>query len=131
MGTTAQTNLNNGFFSERPATNWEEYLISGNGTMGLIVAGTPYNEELIMNHTELFLPIHEPLIPPSQGNHFATIREMMMKGDYQGAADMVVSTSHADVFGAKRQSDLFVPAFTLSIKARDNGLNLCYRCSIN
>jgi len=123
MAATAQTGRNDGFFSERPATTWEEYLVSGNGTMGLMVAGNPYDEKLVLNHSELFLPIHEPLIPPSQGNHIERIRKMMAGGDYQGAADLLVTTSHADGFGAKRQSDLFVPAFILNIKGRDNGAN--------
>lgn len=121
VAATAQPGRNDGFFSERPATTWEEYLVSGNGTMGLMVAGSPYDEKLVLNHTELFLPIHEPLVPPSQGNHIARMRKMMGEGDYQGAADLLVSTSHADGFGAKRQSDLFVPAFVLNLKGRDNG----------
>ena len=104
-----------GFHSERPARTWEEYLVSGNGTMGLMVAGSPYSEAHVFNHTNLFMPIHEPLIPPSQGNHLAKIQQMMLDGEYQKAADFLVETSHADGFGRKRQSDLFVPAFQLNI----------------
>jgi len=109
---------NQGFYSERPAKTWEEYLVSGNGTMGLMVAGEPYDEVHVLNHSELFMPIHEPLTPPSQGNHLAHIRQMMTNGDYQGAADLLVDISHADGFGKKRQSDLFIPAFALGIKSR-------------
>jgi len=52
MAATAQTGRNDGFFSERPAATWEEYLVSGNGTMGLMVAGNPYDEKLVFNHSE-------------------------------------------------------------------------------
>lgn len=107
--------VNDGFYSERPAERWEEYLVSGNGCMGLMVAGDPYREAQVFNHTNLFMPIHEPLIPPSQGNHLKKIQEMMLAGNYQQAADFLVSTSYADGFGKKRQSDLFVPAYQLNI----------------
>lgn len=106
---------NDGFFSERLANKWEEYLVSGNGIMGLMVAGNPYKEVHVFNHTNLFMPIHEPLIPPSQGNHLWKMQQMMLEGNYQQAADFLVETSHADGFGKKRQSDLFVPAFQLNI----------------
>ena len=104
-----------GFHSRRTAQSWEEYLVSGNGTMGLMVAGNPYSEAHVFNHTNLFMPIHEPLVPPSQGNHLAKVQQIMLEGDYQKAADFLVETSHADGFGRKRQSDLFVPAFQLNI----------------
>ncbi len=114
----AITNDTHGFFSSRPAKTWEEYLVSGNGTMGLMVAGSPYSEEMVFNHTNLFMPIHRPLIPPSQANHMEEMRGMMANGNYQAAADLLVDISHADGFGKKRQSDLFVPAFQLCLKAK-------------
>ena len=108
-------NNNTGFHSNRSANSWEEYLVSGNGTMGLMVAGNPYDEVQVYNHTNLFLPIHEPLTPPSQGNHLAKIRQMMLDGQYREASEFLVELSHADGFGRKRQSDLFVPAYQLHI----------------
>lgn len=106
-----------GFYSERPASKWEEFLLSGNGTMGVMVAGRPYHEQIVFNHTNLFMPIFDPLIPPSQGNHLEKIRQMMLDDKYQEAAQFLVETSHADGFGRKRQSDLFVPAFRLEFSA--------------
>lgn len=97
--------------------------MSGNGTMGLMAAGNPYNEQLVMNHTNLFMPIFDPLIPPTQGNHLQQIRKMMETDDYQGAADLLVSLSHADGYGRKRQSDLFIPAFALGLRSRESGVN--------
>jgi len=114
---------NNGFYSERPAKTWEEYLVSGNGVMGLMAAGDPYNEQLVMNHTNLFMPIYEPLTPPSQGNHLQKIRKMMEADDYQGAADLLVSLSYADGYGKKRQSDLFIPAFALGLKSQQDNVD--------
>lgn len=123
MKAESVTQNNNGFHSKRPAKTWEEYLVSGNGTMGLMAAGYPYNEKLVMNHANLFMPIYEPLIPPSQGNHLQQIRKMMEADDYQGAADLLVSLSHADGYGKKRQSDLFIPAFALCLKSQESSVN--------
>ncbi len=113
---TAQ-HANEGFYSNRPATTWEESLVSGNGTMGLLVAGHVYNEAQVFNHTNLFMPIHEPLTPPSQGNHLRSIQHTMLTGDFQVAANFLVELSHADGFGRKRQSDLYIPAFQLNIRS--------------
>ncbi len=106
-----------GFYSKCLPRNWEEYLVSGNGIMGLMVAGNPYREEMVLNHTNLFMPIHEPLTPPSQGNHLEDIKQMMLAGQYQEASSFLVDLSHADGFGRKRQSDLFIPAFQLNIES--------------
>ncbi len=103
------------FKSKLQPTKWEEYLISGNGTMGVMVAGYPYNDTVVFNHTNLFLPIYDPLIPPSQGNHLKELRQLLLDDSYRDASQRLVEISHADGFGKKRQSDLSVPAFQLVI----------------
>lgn len=127
---TAKANEITGFHSTRPAQNWEEYLVSGNGTMGLMVAGNPYKEALIVNHTNLFMPIHEPLIPPSQGNNLKRIRQMMNNGEYKEASELLVGISHTDGYGKKRQSDLFVPAFQINLTS-DSLTTSNYRRSVD
>lgn len=37
--------------NEKPAERWEEYFISGNGIMGVMVAGEPYNETVVIYDT--------------------------------------------------------------------------------
>lgn len=131
VGTSVFAQENNlGFYSNRPAASWEEYLVSGNGIMGLMLAGNPYNEVQVYNHTELFLPIHEPLTPPSQGNHLSHIRRLMFEGKYAEASEFLVTLSHADGFGRKRQSDLFVPAFQLNLRS-DSMRTSHYRRSVD
>lgn len=130
FGSVAAQARNRGFYSNRPAQRWEEYLVSGNGTMGVMVAGHPYNEVQVYNHTELFLPIHEPLTPPSQGNHLAHIRRLMFEGKYDEASQFLVELSHADGFGRKKQSDLFVPAFQLNLHS-DSLRTRAYRRSVD
>ena len=42
-----------GFYSDRPAKIWEESLVSGNGIMGAMVIGDPYQESIVLNHALL------------------------------------------------------------------------------
>lgn len=67
-----------GFHSDRPASKWEESLVTGNGTMGLMVEGQPYHETIVFNHALLYLPLNKPLKPVSQGKHLKEIRQMML-----------------------------------------------------
>lgn len=52
-----------GFYSTRAASKWEESLVTGNGTMGIMVEGNPYRESVVFNHALLYLPLHKPLKP--------------------------------------------------------------------
>lgn len=60
-----------GFHSDRPAKIWEESLVSGNGIMGAMVMGDPYQESIVLNHALLYLPIHSARKPVSQGKYLA------------------------------------------------------------
>ena len=39
-----------GFHSDRPAKIWEESLVSGNGIMGAMVMGDPYQESIVLTY---------------------------------------------------------------------------------
>lgn len=104
-----------GFHSDRPAAKWEESLVTGNGTMGLMVEGQPYHETVVFNHALLYLPLNKPLKPVSQGKHLEEIRQMMLNDEYDKAARFVVDLSKQEGYGAKRATDPFVPAFQLNL----------------
>ena len=69
-----------GFHSNRPANIWEESLVTGNGVMGAMVMGDPYRESIVLNHALLYLPIHSPRKPVSQGKNLEKIQQMMLDG---------------------------------------------------
>lgn len=106
-----------GFHSERPAEKWEESLVSGNGVMGVMVEGNPYNESIIFNHALLYLPLNAPLKPVNQGEHLEKIRQMMLDGQYAEASRFVVDLSHTKGYGRKRATDPFIPAFRMNINS--------------
>lgn len=120
-----------GFVSSQPARGWEQALISGNGTMGALVFGQPLEETIILNHARLFMPLHPPLPPPKTGSHLGEIRELMVGGEYQRAADLVVNVSHSEGYGGKRWTDPFIPAFDLNIKMVGEGAESNYARAVD
>lgn len=104
-----------GFYSTQPAQKWEESLVTGNGTMGAMVAGNPFNEKIVCNHALLYLPLYPTLKPVSQGDYLDEIREMMLEGKYAEASQFVVNLSHTEGYGRKRATDPFIPAFQIDI----------------
>jgi alpha-L-fucosidase 2 len=69
-----------GFVSTRPAENWQEALISGNGTIGALVMSRPLNETIIFSHERLFMPgaPSQPVV--NMAPHLDTVRGMIDKG---------------------------------------------------
>jgi hypothetical protein len=59
-GVAARANQSDNFIGAtvtKPAQKWEEALLGGNGTMGVMMYGEPYLETLILNHHECYLSI--------------------------------------------------------------------------
>lgn len=104
-----------GFHSSRPAKTWEESLVTGNGTMGTMIAGSPYSEAVVFNHALLYLPLHAPLKPVSQGKHLEKIQKMMLDKKFAEASRFVVDLSLSEGYIAKHATDCFIPAFQLNI----------------
>ena len=104
-----------GFVSTIPATKWENALLSGNGKYGAMVFGQPIDETIILNHAQLFMPLHEPLPPVSQGEHLIEICKMLAAGQYQQAADFVVELGKNEGYSNKRWTDPYIPAFNIKV----------------
>lgn len=105
-----------GFYSTRPAAMWEESLVTGNGTMGAMIAGYPYHESIVLNHALLYMPLHEPHTPVSQGKHLDEIRRMMLADKFGEASQWVVDQSVKEGFDMGiHYTDPYIPAFQLSL----------------
>ncbi len=110
-----------GFVSITPAQNWEHALVSGNGKFGALVFGQPIDETIILNHARLYLPLHEPLPPVNTAAHLQEIRQLLVDGQYQQAADLVVELSKKENYGAKRWTDPYIPAFDIRVVMSSDG----------
>lgn len=104
-----------GVYSTRPARNWEESVVTGNGVMGAMVAGNPYHETIIFNHAQLFLPLNEPHLPVSQGKHLSEVRQMLFNDKYGEASQYIVDLAKEEGFNGIHWSDPYYPAFQLNI----------------
>ena len=83
-------NPRHGFVSARHATNWEESMISGNGTLGVLVPGKTNNDRIVLSHERLFMPKFEPYPAPALGSRMAETRELILQGQYEKAANILV-----------------------------------------
>jgi alpha-L-fucosidase 2 len=118
-----------GFVSSRPAENWEQALISGNGTIGALVMSKPHDEVIIFSHERLFMPWYKILPLVDLKPHINKIRELINDGKYAEAARLGVQISDRHGYNVEsvhygmRWPDPFVPAFDLSVKMGAGGIS--------
>ena len=107
-----------GFVSSKPASNWEEGLICGNGTIGMLAFSRPLDERIIFSHEELFMPMGAPTVPPDQSEHLPEIRQLIADGKYKEAEALQAKHSGQDGF---MYPDFFVPAFDMTLATTAEG----------
>lgn len=112
MGLEPLVSPERGFISSRPANNWEEGLITGNGTLAMNAYSHPTEERIIFSHEELFMPMGPPTVPPDQSMHLPKIRKLIADGKYKEAEALQAELSGQDGF---MYPDFYVPAFDLII----------------
>jgi hypothetical protein len=107
-----------GFVSIKPAQNWEEGLITANGTLGLNALSRPLNERIIFNHERLFMPMGQPHVPPDQSAHLPELRKLIEDGKYKEAEKLQFQLSKQKSF---MYPDFYVPAFDLTLDSEAQG----------
>lgn len=107
-----------GFISSQPARNWEEGLITGNGTLGLNAYSRPNAERIIFTHEELFMPMGAPFVPKDQSADLPKIRQLIADGKYKEAERLQFENSGQEGF---MYPDFYVPAFDLTILREAQG----------
>lgn len=120
-----------GFISRQPASTWEHALVTGGGLHGAMVYGQPADETIILNHGRLYMPLHEPLPAPDTAPLLPEIRRLMADGEYQRAAELVVTTASNDGYSGKRWTDPYIPACDLKILMPTKGSVADYQRSVN
>lgn len=102
-----------GFTSWQPGENWEQALLSGNGAMGAMVIGQPFDETVILSHSALYLPQRRSGKTFSHNAQLAQIKKLLLAGKYAEAAAIPTALRVKDGFTDQR--DPFIPAFDLRI----------------
>ena len=83
-------NPSQGFISSKPATIWDESMISGNGTLGLLMPGDANNDRFVLSHESLFMPKFPPTKAPDLGSRLDDTRNYILNGESEKAADILV-----------------------------------------
>lgn len=107
-----------GFLSTEPADNWEQGLITGNGTLGLNVFSKPNDGRIIFSHEELFMPMGAPTVPADQSAFLPKVRELIADGKYKEAERLQFEKSGQAGF---IYPDYYVPAFDMTISREAQG----------
>ncbi|MCH7227041.1 glycosyl hydrolase family 95 catalytic domain-containing protein [Haloferula sp. A504] len=123
-----------------PPLRWEDAMLSGNGTTGIMVLGLPVQERIIVNHEKLWT-VGNDYRPetPDLGEAWKEAREIALEGRYLDADLLVAEEAvrknqamYGDQFTGRRPAyDRTHPAFHLEIITENNGTPLEYRRETN
>ncbi len=121
-----------GMYSIRPAERWEDALISGNGTMGIMVYGDPVHEKIIFNHELLYEPIgSENVEPPDIAKYLDQTRELFKQEKYEEAIQYSYKMALEEGYAGLQWTDPYHPALRMEIDQKFVGEPLDYTRSIN
>jgi alpha-L-fucosidase 2 len=117
-----------GFFSEKPTADWQDALLCGNGTMGILVPGQVEKEDITMNHAFLYLPGKVSGTYVKQGEHLNEIRDLLFNGKYREASSMMAVLKNETGYNDSR--DPYIPGFNLQIEQKSSPYSR-YQRSVN
>ncbi|ENH97843.1 hypothetical protein J416_03226 [Gracilibacillus halophilus YIM-C55.5] len=105
-----------GVWTEKLADRWEDGLVSGNGSQGVIVYGHPVHDTLIGNHCRCYLPQGNQFDPPHMAPYLSETRQLIQTDGYDKALAFYYQRARAQGYQGLTMSDPFHPAYSLSIQ---------------
>ncbi len=117
-----------GFTSKIPAENWQHGLLTGNGTIGAIVRGEPYNETITLSHESLYLPYKKTENYMEMASHIKEIQDLCLAGKFVEATELVPKIREEQKYFDVR--DPFIAAFNLRIQQSEDSI-IQYQRSVN
>jgi len=101
-------------YSSRPAQQWQDALISGNGRQGILVFGDPRHERIILNHEMLYEFIGTERIEPAQiADVMPEVKRLIKAGRYQEAKDLTLKRAKEKGHPGILWTDPYHPACVL------------------
>jgi hypothetical protein len=107
---------NRGFISNSWVENIDEYhhgILTGNGTVGAIVLGRPYDDILFLSHASLYLPYKTNNNFIDVASNLKHIQNLCLKGKYEEAGQFIKTARDAAGYHDKR--DPYIGAFSVSV----------------
>lgn len=123
-------NTSKGYHSWLPASDPNQAMLIGNGTMGAMVFGDPHAETIIVSHSALYLPLRTPNEPINQASRLSEIRQLILEGNGAEAAKIPVEQSMTEGYDGQIWSDPYIPAFDILIKTSPANIEK-YQRSVN
>jgi hypothetical protein len=126
--------------SRQPPLRWEDAMISGNGSTGIMVMGLPLDDCVIVNH-EKFWAVGNDYLPrtPHLREAWDEAKKIALKGRYLDADMFIVEEARKSfrrMYGeqatdSRPRYDRTHPGFHLNVSMESNGAPLEYRRETN
>lgn len=126
MSQTLQATLNtlklkhpeHGFVCSSPAGRWEDGSIVGNGTQGALIFGNPHQEEIVLSHEELFLPIYPKHDYIHLAPHLDQINELILDNRGHEAMRLTIDLAKQKGYLKRELTDPFIGGCALIIESQ-------------
>lgn len=119
-----------GIWTETPAQKWEDALVSGNGSHGVMVFGDPIKDTIVGNHCRLYLPQGNSDQLPEMAPYLDKVREIIRTKGYEEAIAYYYRKSTELGYEGLTMSDPYHPGFHLFIETDHHNYSR-YRRSID
>lgn len=110
-----------GMWSERPATRWQEAIVTGNGTLGAMIFGEPAQERIVLNHERLYEPLVDLPVPvPNIADALPEARRLHGEGKHKDGYLHLFNTARERGFPGIQWTDPYHPACAFLIDQPDS-----------
>lgn len=104
-----------GVVNWKPAPNFDDASLIGNGDMGAMILGDPHDETIIVNQRNIWLPTTYPHKPIDQVSKLSEIRRLIDEHNGTRAGEIPVEISQKEGYEGQIWNDPYIPAFELKI----------------
>ncbi len=104
-----------GFVATSAADRWEDGMIVGNGSQGALCFGRPHNEEIVLSHESLFLPIYPAGKFIHLAPHWSHIQDLVLKNRGGEAMALTMDLARESGYPERTLTDPFIGACSLKI----------------
>ena len=98
----------------RARPDWQHSLLTGNGTLGAMVPGNPFEVTIYLSHAALYLPSPEADQGVQMAPHLGKFQDLCLSGKYEEAGLLIDELRDAESFTEER--DRFIAAFALKVQ---------------
>ncbi|UOQ85114.1 glycosyl hydrolase family 95 catalytic domain-containing protein [Gracilibacillus salinarum] len=112
-----------GIWTDSPAVKWEDALVSGNGSHGVMVMGDPVSDTIIGNHCRLYLPQGNRFELPEMATYLTEFRQIIEHEGYDKALSFYYQKAEELGYPGLLMSDPSHPGFHLHVETDHSSYN--------